>query len=289
MSEPTVRRRRLGSELRRLREDVAALTQEDVEAQLGIKPAKLSRIERATQGVKPAELDALLDLYTLTEDHDHEKRTALHVLARDGSKRGWWQQYRDIASPAYLDLISLEADAKSMRSFETLFIPGLLQTAAYARATIHDGRPAATPEQVSALVEVRQARQAVLTTRDVPLDFWAIIHEAALRPRLAANPQVMKDQLQRLLDLAQFPNVAIQVLPLDAPPHPGMAGAYAVLGFPETADLDVVHIEHLTSSLYVEDRAEVAVYGAAFERLQAAALPFDESADLIARTKEQIE
>lgn len=287
MSEPTVRRRRLGSELRRLREDVAHLTQEDVEAQTSIKTVKLSRIERATQGIKAEELDKLLNLYGLTSADDEPKRAALHTLARDGGKRGWWQQYRDVVSPAYLDLISLEADAKSMRSFETLFVPGLLQTSAYARATIQGGRPAATPQEVSALVEVRQARQSVLTARDVPLDFWAIIHEAALRPRVA-DPQVMRDQLQRLLDLSTLPHVAIQVLPLDSPPHPGMTGAFAVLGFPETSDLDVVNTEHMTSTLYVEDRDEVSVYAAAFERLQAAALPFDDSADLVARTKEMI-
>ncbi|MEV7425218.1 helix-turn-helix transcriptional regulator [Streptomyces sp. NPDC091212] len=281
MADPTVRRRRLGSELRRMRESVP-LKLDDVEARLGLTTTKLSRIETARINVKPADLDGMLDLYGGVDD---AKRAALHSLAKDGGKRGWWQTYRDAISPEYADLISLEADAKSMRCYETVLIPGLLQTSAYARATINAINMTSTPEHVSALVEVRLARQSVLT-RPEPLAVWAVIHEAALRPSITSAP-VMRDQLQRLLDLSELPHVSIQVLPLDAMPHPGMAGSFTMIGFPETADLDVVLVESLTSALYVEDPAEVSIYGGAFERLRAAALPFDKSADLIAKTKDQ--
>ncbi|MFE2373238.1 helix-turn-helix domain-containing protein [Streptomyces sp. NPDC059398] len=285
MSEPTVRRRRLGSELRRLREEVHGLRVEDVVAKstTGLNSSKISRIENATVGVKVASLDELLDLYGVD---DVERRAALHGLARDGARRGWWQSYRDVISPAYADLISLESDAKSMRSYQTTLIPGLLQTSAYARATISAINMSDTAERVEQLVQVRQARQSVLT-RPNPLELWAIVHESALHTRLP-DKSVMRDQLQRLLDLQELPTVTIQVLPLVAPPHPGMAGAFTVLGFPETADLDVVHVESLTSALYVEDLAEVSVYGSGFERLRASSLPFDESADLIARLKDKI-
>ncbi|MFJ4918675.1 helix-turn-helix domain-containing protein [Streptomyces sp. NPDC088725] len=282
MSDPTVRKRRLGSELRRMRE-VAGLKLDDVAERTTLNAAKTSRIETARIGVKPADLTALLDLYGVTDD---AKRAALHSLAKDGSKRGWWQTYRDAISPAYADLISLEADARNMRSYQTTLIPGLLQTAAYARATIDAINMTSPQDRVDALVEVRLARQSVLT-RPKPLEFWAIIHEAALRPRIAAS-HVMRDQLQRLVDLSELPHVSIQVLPLEATPHPGLAGSFALVGFPETADLDVVLVESLTSALYVEDPAEVSIYSAAFERLRAAALPFDDSADLIARTKDTI-
>lgn len=284
MSDPTVRKRRLGSELRRLRE-AAGLKLDDVASRTALPASKVSRIEQARIGVKPDDLTSLLNLYGVD---DGAKRDALHSIARHGSVRGWWQTYRDIISPAYADLISLEDDAVNMRSYQSTLIPGLLQTAAYARATITAINMTSAPAEVDALVDVRRARQAVLS-RPEPLELWAVIHEAALRPRIKGNPQMMKEQLQWLLDKQELPHVSIQVLPLDAPPHVGMSGSFAVVGFPETADLDVVHVESLTNALYVEDPAEVSRYGNAFEHLRAAALPFDESADLIERLKDNIQ
>jgi transcriptional regulator with XRE-family HTH domain len=283
MPEPTVRTRRLGSELRRLRE-AAGLKLDDVADRTSLPASKVSRVEGGRLGIRPDDLDALLDLYAVD---DADKRDALHSFARDGRKRGWWQTYRDFISPAYADLISLEADAVNMRSYESTLIPGLLQTAAYARASIGAIRMTSTADEVEALVAVRQARQSVLT-RPEPLGLWVVVHEAALRPRIKGDPGLMKEQLQWLLDRQQLPHVSIQVLPLDAPPHVGMSGSFAMLGFPETADLDVVYLENLTSSLYIEDPAEVSRYGNAFEHLRAAALPLDESADLIARLKDSI-
>jgi transcriptional regulator with XRE-family HTH domain len=280
MGVPTVRRRRLGSELRRMRE-TASLKLDEVAARLAMTTTKLSRIETARIGIKPADLDAILSLYGGV---DEAKRRALHTLAKDGSKRGWWQTYRDVISPVYADLISLEADAKSMRVFQSSLIPGLLQTSAYARATIEAINMTSTADHMNALVEVRMARQSVLTKPE-PLELWAIIHEAALRMTIPGS-RAMKDQLQRLLDLSELPHVSTQVLPLSATPHPGTAGSFSVIGFPETADLDVVLVEGLTTALYVEDPAEVSRYGMAFERLRAQALPFSESADLIAQLKD---
>lgn len=296
MSAPSVRQRRLGAELRSLRErlglkgeDAVRGVNERLRSMAGLtQPAsdldqpRLSRIEGGRLGVKPDVLSALLDVYGVD---DVAKRDVLLALARHGARRGWWQTYRDIISPAYAELISLEADAKSLRSYQTLLIPGLLQTAAYARSTISAINMGSTPEQVNALVEVRQARQSVLS-RPEPLEVWAIIHEAALRPR-AADPATMRDQCQRLLDLMALPHVSIQILPLDVPFHPGIAGPFTVLGFPESADLDVVHVEHLANALYVEDAADVSVYGGAFDALRAHALPFDKSADLTARIKQE--
>jgi transcriptional regulator with XRE-family HTH domain len=285
MADPTVRTRRLGNELRRLRE-AKGLKLDDVAERTSVSPAsKISRVEKATLGIKAEDLDRLLDLYGV---NDAEKREALHSFARQGKTRGWWQTYRDVISPAYADLISLEADAVSMRSYQSTLIPGLLQTAAYARATIGGINMTSTDGEVDALVEVRMARQSVLT-RPKPLELWAVISEAALHPRVKSAPQMMKEQLQKLLDIARLPHVSIQVLPLDAPPHVGMSGGFTVVGFPETSDLDVVLLEHLTSALYVEDAAEVSRYGSAFEHLRAAALPFDETADLIATLKDTIQ
>ncbi|MFF3159521.1 DUF5753 domain-containing protein [Streptomyces sp. NPDC057910] len=217
---------------------------------------------------------------------DVGKRAVLHALARDGARRGWWQTYADTISPAYADLISLEAQARSIRTWQTTLIPGLLQTAGYARATIDAINMTTPPDRVNALVEVRTARQSVLS-RPEPPELWAIIHEVALRPQLG-DTHVMREQLQRLLDVTELPHVSVQVLPLAASPHPGMAGPFTLLGFPETADLDIALVEHLTSALYVEDPAEVSIYGGAFERLRAAALPFDKTTDLIAQLKDAL-
>jgi transcriptional regulator with XRE-family HTH domain len=283
MPEPTVRTRRLGGELRRLRE-AKGLKLDDVTARCGLPSSKVSRVELGRLGIKSDDLDALLDLYGVD---DGERRDVLHSFARDGRKRGWWQTYKDVISPAYADLISLEAEAANMRSYETLLVPGLLQTAAYARATLSALSMTATRPEVDALVEVRMARQSVLTRPD-PLSLWVVVHEAALRPRVKAHSALMREQLQRLRERQELPGVSIQVLPLDSAPHVGMSGAFAMLGFPETADLDVVYLENLTSALYVEDSSEVSRYGSAFEHLRAAALPLDESADLIERLKDEI-
>ncbi|HLL34152.1 MAG TPA: helix-turn-helix transcriptional regulator [Streptomyces sp.] len=284
MGEPTVRKRKLGAELRRFRE-AAGLKLDDVAARTSMPASKISRVELARLGIKPDDLNALLDLYGVD---DPQKREALHSLARHGSVRGWWQTYRGIISPDYYDLISMEATAQRMRAFEASLVPGLFQTAAYARKTISAINMTSTEAEVDALVEVRMARQSALT-RPEPLQVSAVIHESALRPRIKGEPQTMKDQLQKLLDITRLPHVSIQVLPLDSPPHVGMSGSFTVIGFPETADLDVVLLEHLTSALYVEDAAEVSRYGRAFEHLSAAALPFDASADLIAQLKDSIQ
>ncbi|MER6485676.1 helix-turn-helix transcriptional regulator [Streptomyces virginiae] len=262
--------------------DAKGLKQDEAARHIGWDGPRLSRLEGGRAGIKADLLGELLDLYAVD---DAAKRDVLMTLARAGARRGWWQTYKDIISPAYAELISLEADAKSLRSYQTLLIPGLLQTAAYARASISAINMGSTPDQVNALVEVRQARQSVLS-RPEPLEVWAIIHEAALRSS-TADPAVMAGQCQRLLDLMELPSVSIQIIPLDAPPHPGMAGPFTVLGFPESADLDVVLVEHLASALYVEDAADVSVYGSAFDALRAHALPFDKSADLTARIKQE--
>ncbi|QTT76993.1 helix-turn-helix domain-containing protein [Streptomyces mobaraensis NBRC 13819 = DSM 40847] len=278
MAVPTVRRRRLGTELRRLREG-SGLTLDEVEARSGISTSKVSRIESATRGAKPGDVERLLDVYGLTDDG---ARDLLLKMARDGGRRGWWQTY-DL-SPAYSDLISMESDASSVRTYEPLVIPGLFQTSAYARAVITAHSMTVSAEDVDALVEVRVARQAVLTKPD-PLRLRAIIHEAAL---LASVPGtgVMRDQLQRLLDVAAYPHVTIQVLPLDAELHPGGTGGFTALGFNQPG-MEVVLLENLESSLYVEEPANVARYTEAFERLTAAALPFERSLSLITRLKEK--
>ena len=273
---PTVRRRKLGAELRRRRSQ-AGLTSEEAARRVGWHQSKVSRIETGRSGARPEDVAALLDVYGVDEE---EVRQALQALARDGAKRGWWQSYKDMLPPAYIDFISLEADACAVRTLETTVVPGLLQTARYARAVTRAVLPNHRPDQVDALVDVRIARQVVLD-RERPLQLSAVIDEAALR-RKAADFDVMREQLLRLTELARRPNVHIQVLPFSRGAHIGVTGPFTILEFPRPGDQDVVVIDHLTSSLYLERQEEVDAYNAAFDLLRSCALPPSESLAFIA-------
>lgn len=284
MSAPTVRRRQLGRTLRAIRERLS-VTQEEAAAQTGgrISSAKLSRIETAKNAAAAADVEILLDLYGVTDD---ELRGDLIRLTREGAQRGWWQSYRQVLSPIYQDFISLEAEASSIRTWQVASIPGLLQTPQYARAAITStAMSEAISDRVEALVEVRLARQSVLT-REQPLRLRVIIGEAALRTRLP-DPAIMYDQLSRLLHFAAMPNIDIQVLPSSAPLTVGQTGSFSIFGFGDLAELSVAHLEQLTSALYVEDSAQVAVYADAHMALTAAALPVEQSLDLITQVRDQ--
>ncbi|MEU8539489.1 helix-turn-helix transcriptional regulator [Streptomyces sp. NPDC048717] len=280
MSAPTVRRRRLGAKLRALR---GGRTLDEVAEKSGGRfvSSKLSRIETAKSAAKAKDIEDLLDLYAkLGEDVSDELSAALVTLTKEGGQRGWWHSYRGVLTPVYEDLISLEAEAESVSSWQLGVIPGLLQTADYAREIIRaTAMSEAVEARVDALVEVRLARQSVLT-RDDPLTLWAIIAEQSLRSTAKVDG-LMNEQLGRLLAMGKRPNVNIQVLPVDAPLHVGQLGSFTILGFGSHADLDVVHTEGLTSALYVEDRDKVAAHRDAWQRLSAAALSVDGSAELI--------
>src|ERR1022692_2924216 len=205
-STPTVRHRRLAAELRRLRES-AGLTQEDVSERTGKDRSTLYRLENAQQRPQRSTLIQLLDLYGT----DQERRGGLLALLRQAGQRGWMQPYRSDLPEIYSDYISFESEARSIWNYESLFIPGLLQTEDYARAVIRGGLPAASTEQVENRVMARMERQAVLAREDPP-QLWAITDEAAVR-RLVGGRTVMREQLARLRDAAALPNVTVQVIP----------------------------------------------------------------------------
>lgn len=252
-------------------------------AELGWLGPKLSRIETANGHIRPAEVAPLLKVYGVT---DPDVVSALEGLAKDARKQGWWQTYRGVVAPAYADYISLESDAESVHIWSPLLIPGLLQTAGYAREAVSANATTRTAEEVTALSEVRMARQAVLTRLEGPLKFWAVLHEAVLHQRFAVQPHTMRDQLRRLLDVAELPNVTLQIMPLAATPHPGGAGGFNLVGFPRPMP-DVVLLENLIGATYVEGVDEVQVFADAFERIVAAALPVDDSMALVARMEEE--
>ncbi|WP_440073081.1 helix-turn-helix domain-containing protein [Streptosporangium sp. OZ121] len=271
-----MRRRRLASELRRLR-DRAQLTMEEVGERLSWSATKISRIETSRVGVVPKDVERLLDLYEV----DGPRREELLKLTRDARKKGWWQAYNDLSSD-YTAYISLEAETASMRSFASVLLPGLLQTEDYARAVIRAGLILAPPGEVERRIEVRMARQPLLTQAE-PLRLWTVLDEAVIR-RIIGGPAVMRTQLERLLELADLPNITVQLLPFHAGAHSGTSGAFQIMEFPEPADPDVVFLENLTDSLYVERETDVYRYTVAFDHLRAKAMDPDDSRRLIAKT-----
>jgi transcriptional regulator with XRE-family HTH domain len=271
---PTVRRRRLALELRRLRE-AARLTCEEVAEHLECSTSKISRIETGRVSVSPRDVRDMLDLYGVSP----QQESSLVQLARDSRQKGWWHAYSDTIQPRFATYIGLESAASEIRIYEVTLIPGLLQTEDYARTVIAAAIVGGGHDGVERNVELLMARQPPLTSDDPPR-LWAVLDEAALR-RTVGGAGLMRLQLDRLLDLAHLPNVAIQVIPFGAGAHPAMGRPFVILAFPERADPDVVYLEDLTSALYVEDVDEVDRYNMFFNHLRATALSFEDSAALI--------
>ncbi|WP_158882752.1 helix-turn-helix domain-containing protein [Amycolatopsis anabasis] len=271
---PTVRRRRLSGELRRLRE-AAELTIDEVGEKLECSASKISRIETGHVGVTPRDVRDLLELYGITG----EEREALVQLAREARKRGWWHAYNDLFTGAF---VGLEADASSLRAFQALLVPGLLQTERYMRAVFRAMRPDADDTEVQRRVDARLARQELLTDPSPP-QYWAVMDEAVLH-RMVGGPEVMSEQFARILAIAKLPHVTIQVVPFGAGAHPGMEGPFLILSFPEPADPDVVYVDNTPSGLYLEMPPEIRRYSMMYDHLRAAALRPDDSLGLIAET-----
>ncbi|MDT0490958.1 helix-turn-helix domain-containing protein [Streptomyces sp. NPDC012600] len=275
---PVVRRRKLGEELRRLRH-ASGLTSREAALLLGWHQSKVSRVETGASGVRPDDVTRLLDVYAV---RDTQLRALLEVLARSagGGGSGWWHAYRGLIPPQYRDFISLESQAATVRTLETSVVPGLLQTAGYARAVTRaslDGLPA---DHLESLVEVRLTRQRVLRAKP-PLRFTAVLDEAVLH-REVGGTEVMRDQLHHLTQVAQLPHVELQLLPFSVGGHVGLTCPFVIFSFPNISDLDVVVLDHLTSSLYLERKEDLEAYSSAFRTLQAHALTPDQSLEHIA-------
>ena len=270
---PTLRRRRLGAELRKCR-DKAGMTQEVVSRHFEWHSAKVTRIETARVAVTPRDVKDLLALYGVDDD---EYRDALMALARRSKERTWWTDYRDLMRPG--NFVGMEAEASSMRFWEPIILPGLLQTEGYIRALMRTGRPTDAPGDLERRISLRLIRQERLTSEN-PLNMSAIVDESVLR-RVVGGHDVMRDQLSKLIEATQLPNVNLQVLPLDAGEHTFMGGPAALLEFPEIAHLDVVYLEGLAGDYYEERPSEVARYRREFERLGANALDRRSSVNMI--------
>ena len=270
-TSPVVRRRRLGLELRALRE-ATGVSGEDVASALGWSSSKLSRMEIGRNPPAPADLAKLLDHYGVT---DAARRDELAVLLREAKRKGWWQIYSDIP---YSTLIGLEAEAVSMLTYQQL-VHGLFQTESYARAIIAETGPGIDDETLDQRVEVRITRQAVLA-RERPMEVRAVLDETCIR-RLVGGTEVMKRQLARLLELAERPNVIMQVLPFEVGAHPGtMLGPFDILSFEHPADPGVVYVES-DSDPYPDREGDLQRYTTAFDYLRSMALSVPQTNDLL--------
>ncbi|MFD8154953.1 helix-turn-helix domain-containing protein [Streptomyces sp. NPDC001046] len=278
---PAVRRRKLGAELRALRAS-AGLTSGEAARLVGWHQSKVSRIETGTSGVKAADVRLLLDAYGVADSPLRELLTVLAGSDDSGGRHHWWHAYRGVLPPTYRDFISLESQATAMRTLETTVVPGLLQTPEYARAVTRAAVGNVPEDRLDTLVEVRLARQDVLRA-DPPLELSAVLDEAVLR-REVGGPGVMARQRERLVEAARLPHVRLRVLPFAAGAHIGVTGPFVILSFSSTSDLDVVVLDHLTSSLYLERKEDLRAYTEAFNSLLIHALSPEDSLDFIAGT-----
>ncbi|MCW2945053.1 MAG: hypothetical protein JWR24_1770 [Actinoallomurus sp.] len=262
---PTVRRRRLARELRKLREG-AGFTADEVTKELEWAAGKVNKLERAiTVRPRVTDIRVLLDLYGTT---DEAIREALLDLTRQARQRGWWTAYGALDD----NFIEFEAEATKISTWQPLVIPGLLQTPAYARAQ-HRGYLMTDEAEIERLVELRMERQKILTDDD-PTRLWAVIDENAVT-RSFGSAEAKAEQIQRLIDTERLDHVVVQILPMDADPHPGLAGSFVILDYDD--DPSLVYREMRPSSSYEEGPAQVEERRTVFQHLSATALGPNES------------
>lgn len=279
LAGPTIRRRRLGTDLRQLRE-ARSLKLEEVAVHLGVAPSTLSRIETGKAPTRTSYLAVMLDLYGVT---DASQRALLADLAREGQRRGWWWEYEDLLPAGSGTYLGLEAEACALRAFEVQLIPELLQTPDYARAVIAAGRPELPALQAERLAGVQMRRQEVLSDPD-PLQLRLILDESALL-RSVGPEALMRQQLTSLAELAAAAraDATIQVLPLAAAERLVLTGSFGILSFAEPTDADVLYATGLRGQVLLEEReADVHAMRLMFDALSLSALPPAASARLIA-------
>jgi transcriptional regulator with XRE-family HTH domain len=279
---PTVRRRRLGAELRRLRE-AHSLKLEEVAEQLGLAPSTLSRIETGKAPTKSAYLTAMLGMYGVD---DPGARKVLVDMAREGHRKGWWSIYDDVLPSGFDIYVGLEAEACGLRSYETDVVHGLLQTTDYALAVLRELRPRDSDEQIRRVVDLRMQRQRLLD-QDPPLDLWLILDEGAIRRNIGGTA-VMRPQLEHLIQASRWSNVTLQVLAFGSGAHAGLTGPFSILEFPERSDEDVAYTESVGGMIYMEKDREVRLCAEAFDRMRAAALSPAASVELIQHVSREL-
>lgn len=267
-------RKRLGSKLRELREQ-SGWTQDDAaKTALRATGTKLSRMENGNVSIRPNDVDDLLKLYKVVDD---ELSAELIALARESKQQGWWHIYGDAVPPRLEHYLGLEAVAKQISTYQTMLVPGLLQTPEYMTTVIRTAWPDAPDTEIVKRVRLRVERQALLDAPGAPR-LWVVLDEAVLcRP--IGGTKVFKEQLRHLVDATVRPHVTVQVLPFERGAHPALGGSLTLLNFPE--DPETAYTEQLGSSLYMVNPETVRHYRSTLDHLRAQALPPDDSVQMI--------
>ncbi|MEU0483208.1 helix-turn-helix transcriptional regulator [Streptosporangium sp. NPDC006013] len=279
---PTILRILLGAQLRRLR--VAKnITREQAGYAIRASHAKISRLELGRVGFKERDVADLLTMYGVT---DTEERAPLLTLARQANAPGWWHKYGDLLPNWFEVYVGLEEAASTVRTYEVQFIPGLLQSPEYARAVIMLVHGGASASEVDRRVSLRMARQQRLTRPGAPT-LWAVMDEAVLR-RPIGGPQVLRAQIDHLLEAVELPNVRLQIMPFDRGGHAAAGGPFSILRFPERDLPDVVYMEQLTSALYLDKLDETDHYMQVMDRLCIQAYSLAESRRFLEDLREEL-
>jgi transcriptional regulator with XRE-family HTH domain len=271
----TIRRWRLGIELRQLRE-AAGLAVDEVAAELYCSRSKISRIEVGRVGVTPRDIRDMLQLYSAS----NEQRESIQQLAHEARQKRdlWWRAYGEL-SDMVKTFIDLETAAESIRMYEAVLVPGLLQTEDYARSVISVLHRDLSREVVNRQVDLRMARQAALT-RASPLSLYVVLDEAALH-RVVGNSQVMRKQLKWLVDATEMSNVRLQIIPFKVGEHPGMVSPFQLLRFPDLSYPEVVFIENPIGDLYLDSSEQTRQYSALFSELETFASRAEKTIDIL--------
>lgn len=271
-NDPTVQRRRLRTELRRARE-AAGFTQRGVAEEMDWSLSKLIRIESGSVGISTTDLKALLAHYHVT---DPRRVAELVAVGRAAKERAWWSAYREVTRREFLDFLGYEASAATIRTFEPLLVPGLLQTEEYAQVSLS----VLGVSRVEQLVELRMERQERLFSRADPPNMFFILDDAVIH-RAVGGPTLMRNQLRHIRDMMDHPNVSVRVVPFDAGLYPRIRGPYVLFEFPGDDDEDALYLEDTQGQMLIRrDAAETAAYLEAFWQLEQLA-PVTRAAPLI--------
>lgn len=281
---PTALRMILGRQLQALREKAEMSVDEAAEA-IYSSPFTIRRMERAEGGLKPLTVKSLLIAYGVTTPDQIE---AFLALCRDASKPGWWHSFSDVLPDWFRTYVGLEEAAALIRGYEPHWVPGLLQTEDYARASVRTGFPDAPDSEVDRRVTLRLARQQILA-RPKPPRLWIVMDETALRrPVATTGPAIMRAQIDRLVEAVERPGITVQVLPFSAGLHPAMHGLFYLLRFPDKEMPDIVYGESISSAFYLDKPREVAIYLEILDRISAQSAPADSTVAVLRAIRKEI-
>ncbi|MFI8940534.1 helix-turn-helix domain-containing protein [Streptomyces syringium] len=279
----TARRRRLGAELRTLRE-AAGISPEEAARAIHGDRSKISRQETGRHRVTRLELDALLDLYRA---EDGKLRHWLIALASEGGKRSWWRQHGEILRDGFKELLTLESDAARIATFQTQVVPGLLQTREYATAVLAGSSEQLSKEKLQFYVDFRMKRQSIFE-QESPPHYLCIMSEGVLHQQVGGR-RVMAEQLRHLIDVSQPPDMTIQVIPFSQSAFTSTGGSFALYSYPDPLDFDVVQVAYLDGVLYLEEHETATKYRKVLDGLRASALSAQQSIELIASIARDLE